>query len=131
MVVVAVLAVAAFAVFRLHGIFGSQNINASAGGKDESKNVIPKDVVYQIFGPPGTHGQVDYLDEYAQPKRAEFSSLPWSFDINTLMTSVFASVVAQGDSDTIGCRIVVNGVVRDEHTVSTRDAQASCLAKAA
>jgi regulator of RNase E activity RraA len=44
---------------------------------------------------------------------------------------VFANVVAQGDSDTIGCRIVVNGVVRDQQSVAGLNAQVFCLDKAA
>jgi hypothetical protein len=131
MVVVAVVAVSSFAVFRLHGIFGSHNINADVGSKDDSKNIIPKNVVYEVFGPVGTKGQVNYLDERAQPERMDFTALPWSFTITTTLPTVFASVVAQGDSETIGCRITVDGIVRDEHSVSTRDAQTFCLVKAA
>jgi hypothetical protein len=131
LVVVAVIAVAGFAVFRLHGIFGSQNINARAHDKDDSRNIIPKNVVYEIFGPSATKGQVNFLDERAQPQRADFTALPWSFTITTTLSSVFASVVAQGDSETIGCRITVDGVVRDEHSVNIQDAQSFCLVKAA
>ncbi|TDH50665.1 MmpS family transport accessory protein [Mycobacterium talmoniae] len=131
LVVLAIIASAGYAVFRLHGIFGSHNINAAVGDKDDSTNIIPKDVVYEVFGPPGTTGQVHYLDERAQPQRADFRDLPWSFTISTTLPTVFASVVAQGDSATLGCRITVNGAVRDEHSVHTEDAETFCLVKAA
>ncbi|MEZ0364370.1 MmpS family transport accessory protein [Mycobacterium sp. pUA109] len=131
LVVLAIIASAGYAVFRLHGIFGSHNINAAVGDKDDSANVIPKDVVYEVFGPAGTTGQVHYLDEQTQPQRASFTDLPWSFTITTTLPTVFASVVAQGDSGTLGCRIIVNGAVRDEHAVHTANAQTFCLVKAA
>ncbi|CPZ73119.1 membrane protein mmpS4 [Mycobacteroides abscessus] len=53
LVVVLVVAAAAFGVYRLHGVFGSTNINQAVGIKDDSKNIIPKDIVYEIFGPQG------------------------------------------------------------------------------
>ncbi|ETZ94417.1 conserved membrane family protein, partial [Mycobacteroides abscessus MAB_030201_1061] len=55
---VLVVAAAAFGVYRLHGVFGSTNINQAVGIKDDSKNIIPKDIVYEIFGPAGTKGEV-------------------------------------------------------------------------
>ncbi len=73
---VLVVAAAAFGVYRLHGVFGSTNINQAVGIKDDSKNIIPKDIVYEIFGPAGTKGEVNYLDDKAQPQRAVFTTLP-------------------------------------------------------
>lgn len=93
---VLVVAAAAFGVYRLHGVFGSTNINQAVGIKDDSKNIIPKDIVYEIFGPAGTKGEVNYLDDKAQPQRAVFTTLPWKLTITTTMTSVFANVVAMG-----------------------------------
>jgi hypothetical protein len=129
LVVVLVVAFATFAVYRIHGFAGGGK--ASSDLADESKPVIPKDVIYEVFGPAGTRGQVNFLDERSQPLRDDFTTLPWSFTISTKLTSVFANVIAQGDSDTIGCRITVNGEVRDEQTVATRDAQVFCLVKSA
>ena len=44
---------------------------------------------------------------------------------------MFANLVAQGDSDTIGCRITVNGELREDESSTGHDAQAFCLVKAA
>ncbi len=129
LVVVLVVGIAGAAVYRLHGMVDAKPVADEM--LDESKPVIPKDVIYEVFGPAGTRGQVNYLDERSQPQHADFESLPWSFTISTKLTSIFANVVAQGDSDTIGCRIIVNGEVRDEQSVTTHDAQAFCLVKSA
>lgn len=131
LVVVLVIAAAAFGVYRLHGVFGSTNINQAVGIKDDSKNIIPKDIVYEIFGPAGTKGEVNYLDDKAQPQRAVFTTLPWKLTITTTMTSVFANVVAMGDSDEIGCRILSNGEVKDEQNASNHNAQVFCMVKSA
>ncbi|SKW80531.1 membrane protein MmpS [Mycobacteroides abscessus subsp. abscessus] len=47
------------------------------------------------------------------------------------MTSVFANVVAMGDSDEIGCRILSNGEVKDEQNASNHNAQVFCMVKSA
>ncbi len=38
-------------------------------------------------------------------------------------------LVAQGNGNTIGCRITVNGVVKDERTVNAVNAYTFCLDK--
>jgi hypothetical protein len=37
--------------------------------------------------------------------------------------------VAQGDSDSIGCRIIIDDVVKDERSVDTMNAYTFCLDK--
>ena len=74
---------------------------------------------------------MSYLDQKAQPTQADFTSLPWTFTVTTTVPAVMASVVAQGNSDTIGCRITVNGEVKDERSSAGHHAQTSCLVKAA
>jgi Mycobacterium membrane protein len=48
--------------------------------------------------------------------------------ISTTEPAVFANIVAQGDSDSIGCRII-NGAVKDERSVNTLNAYTFCLDK--
>ena len=130
-VMVIVVAVGAFTVSRLHGIFGSDPYAPDAGNADAIVQFNPKHVLYEIFGPAGTVADINYLDADAQPQRVDAVPLPWSLELVTTLTAVAANVVAQGDSDTIGCRITVNGDVRDEHSVDSHNAQTSCLVKSA
>ena len=131
MVMVIVVAVGAFTVSRLHRVFGSDPYVPDAGNADAIVQFNPKHVLYEIFGPAGTVADINYLDADAQPQRVDAVTLPWSLMLVTTLTAVSANVVAQGDSDTIGCRITVNGDVRDEHSVDSRNAQTSCLVKSA
>jgi Mycobacterium membrane protein len=130
-VMVVVVAVGAFTVSRLHGIFGSHMYAPDSGNSDAIVAFNPKHVLYEIFGPKGAVADINYLDENAQPHLVDDATLPWSFMLVTTLTAVSANVVAQGDSATIGCRITVNGVVRDEQTVDAHNAQTSCLVKSA
>lgn len=130
LVITAVVLVGGFIAYRLHKIFGSHGLS-SAGQVEAIEPINVKQVTYQIFGPAGTAGHVTYLDANAQPHGANFTTLPWSYTVTTTLPGVFAAVVAQGDSDTIGCRIVVDGRLKDEQSANNLNAQTSCLDKAA
>jgi Mycobacterium membrane protein len=130
LIAVAVVAVASFGVYRLHGIFGSHyNPSTASGFSNEIIPFNPKHVVVEVFGAPGAVATINYLDVNAQPQHADGVSLPWSYDAMTTEPAVFLNVVAQGNSDSIGCRISIDGVVKDERTVNTMNAYAYCLDK--
>lgn len=131
-VILIVVAVAAFGVFRLHGVFGkTETTRPGSGLANDTKPFNPKTVVYEIYGPPGTVATINYLDLDAQPQIARDVTLPWSITLTTTAPAASANIVAQGDSDTIGCRITVNGELKDEKTNTGVNAQTFCLVKSA
>lgn len=130
LVAVVVAAATGFSVYRLHGMFGSHGNTSAAGGI--SNEIVPfnaKQVILEVFGAPGSVATINYLDVNAQPQQVHDATLPWSHTITTTQPAVFANVVAQGNSDVIGCRITVNGVVKDERTVNKVHAYTFCLDK--
>jgi Mycobacterium membrane protein len=130
LVAVVVVAVAGFAVYRLNGIFGSQDVTSTPNGADNNTEPFnPKHVVLEVFGPPGAVATITYLDVNAQPQRVDGATLPWSYDTTTTQPAVFVNVAAQGDSDTIGCRIKIDDVVKDERSANTLNAYTFCLDK--
>lgn len=129
MVIVAVLVVvlAGFAIYRLHGIFGSQSgTSANSGLANEIVPFNPKHVVLEVFGRPGATATINYLDVNAQPQQVKDAPLPWSFTITTTEPAVIGNVVAQGNGDSLGCRITVKGEVKDQRTVDKADAYTFC-----
>lgn len=131
LVLVVVLTVSGLVVSRLHRIFGSQDLNAGAGEGIEIVQFNPKDVKYEVFGPAGTTANINYWDAEANTHQINGAPVPWSYTVTTTLPSVSANIVAQGDSDQIGCRITVDGVVREEKTVRGVNAQTFCLVKSA
>jgi hypothetical protein len=130
LIAVAVVAVAGFAVYRLHGAFGSNHKTSTASAlSNEIVPFNPKHVVLEVFGPPGTVATINYLDINAQPQRVDDVTLPWTYDTTTTQPAVFVNVVAQGNSDSLGCRITIDDVVKDERQVNTVNAYAYCLDK--
>lgn len=131
-VAVIVVAIVAFSVYRLHGIFGSNNeVSRPAADSLENTGYNPKRVLLEVFGSPGSVATINYLDEHAQPQRVENATLPWSHTLTTNDPTLFADLRAQGDGDTISCRITANGVVTDERSTSTVNGYIACLDKSA
>jgi hypothetical protein len=130
LVAIVVVALAGFAVYRLNGIFASQDVTSTPGGAaDEIVPFNPKHVVLEVFGPPGAVATVTYLDVNAQPQHADAVPLPWAYDTTTTQPSVFVNVSAQGDGNSIGCRIKIDDQVKDERVVNTLNAYTFCLDK--
>ena len=99
LVIVAVVAVAAFCVDRLRGVFGVHDSRPITSGiADDIKPFNPKHVVYQVYGPAGTIANINYLDINAQPQRASNVPLPWTLSVITTLPSVSVNVVAQADT---------------------------------
>jgi Mycobacterium membrane protein len=130
LVLVTVLAVSGLIVSRLHKIFGSQDVNAGAGAGIEIVQFNPKIVVYDVFGPAGTTATIDYFDADANTHEVN-TTLPWSTTISTTLPAVSANIMAQGNGDQIGCRVTVDGVVRDQKSTDGLNAQTFCLVKSA
>lgn len=132
-VVVALAATAGtIAVVNLRGAFGSDEIFSWSGsGSAVIESINEKHVSYEVFGPSDAAGGVSYLSKQAQPEQASFTGLPWTHTMTTTSPAVIANLVAQGDSDQIGCRISVNGKVLDEQIATGHHAQVFCLVKAA
>lgn len=131
LILAVVLAVSGLVVLRLHRVFGSQDLNAAAGQGIEIVQFNPKDVTYQIFGPPGSTANINYWDAEANTHQVNGVPLPWSLTVTTTLPSVSANIMAQGTGEEIGCRIVVDNVLRDEQRAVGVNAQTFCLVKSA
>jgi hypothetical protein len=132
LLIVAVVAIGGFTVDRVRGYFGAHGHAGGSSTKfEDTKPFNPKVVIYEIFSPNGTVADINYLDLNADPQRVDSAPLPWSLTLSTTDPAVSPNIVAQGRSDTIGCRITVNGVVKDERTSNGVNAQTFCLVKSA
>ncbi|MEW5808237.1 MAG: MmpS family transport accessory protein [Actinomycetota bacterium] len=131
LLIVAVIAIAATVVYRMHGFFGSNNetTRPGAGLAQDAEPFNPKVVTYEITGPTGTVANINYLDLDATPHRVDNAPLPWSLTLKTTKPSASATIIAQGDGDSIGCRVLVDDEVRDQQASAGVNAQTSCLVK--
>ncbi|MDX1881952.1 MmpS family transport accessory protein [Mycolicibacterium sp. 120270] len=129
---VLVLAVAGFAVLRIRGVFGSHELPTYAGSMSDNTNKTdPKSLIYEVWGPPGATADINYIDDEGETNQVNDATLPWSHEIISNAPSVMGNIVAQGDSDFIGCRITSDGEVKDERTVNQVSAYIYCVVKSA
>jgi Mycobacterium membrane protein len=131
-VVAIVVAVAGFCICRLRSVLGVHDYASTTSTiADDIRPFNPKHVTYEVFGPVGTLANINYLDINAQPKRVDDAILPWSLSLTTTLPSVSVNIVAQGNTTEIGCRILVNGDVKDQKRENEASAQTYCLVKSA
>ena len=134
LVILAVVVVGGFVVDRVHGYFGSEKRPSYADSNLESAERCshPKrNLPYEVFGAPGTVADISYFDVNSDPKRVDGATLPWSLNITTTTAPLMGDLVANGNSDSIGCRIVVDGVVKAEKISNEVNAFTFCLVKSA
>jgi hypothetical protein len=132
LVSIIVVAVVVTGATRLHGIFSSQDhTSRPSADTPENTGFNPKRVHLEVLGDPGARATINFLDEHAQPQRVDDAPLPWSHELVTEDTTLFADLRAQGDSSSITCRITVNGTVTDERSTNDVNGYIACLDKTA
>lgn len=129
-VLIIVLAVSGLVVSRLHKQFASADLNANAGAGIEIVQFNPKIMVYDVYGSPGDTATISYFDPDANVHTVT-ATLPWSVTLSTTLPTVSANLMARADGDQIGCRVTVNGIVREEQSANGIQAQTYCLVKSA
>lgn len=122
--------VGAVTVAHLRSRFGTDGALVTPVGSDTADNFNPKVVVYEVFGTAST-AVINYTDLDGLPQRTAEVGLPWTLRLETTVPSVMPNLVAQGDGDSIGCRVTVDDVVKDERTAHGVNAATYCLVKAA
>jgi hypothetical protein len=109
LVIVAVLALSGFVVYRLHGVFG---VHKGSFGADSSADVLDqyngKTIKLEVWGSPGSKATINYLDENSHPQQALNVDLPWSTVLSSTKPGIPANLVAQGDGSWIACDFVVD-----------------------
>ncbi len=127
---VGAIAVGTVSVAHLRSVFGSHGAVVTPVGSDTADSFNPKVVTYEVFG-TGATATINYTDLDGLPQRTGEVSLPWSLTLETTVPSVMPNLLAQGDGQSISCRVTVDDVVKDERTVQGVNPATYCLVKAA
>jgi Mycobacterium membrane protein len=128
--IVASVAVGGVAITQFRSVFGSSPVVVTPKSSDSAADFNPKVVTYEVFGSAST-AVINYLDLDGKPQRVASAALPWSLRLTTTSPSASPNLLAQGDGDTISCRITVDDEVKDERTATGVNAATFCLVKSA
>lgn len=129
-VTVIAVGIGCVAVWKVHEMSAPGPV-ASVLAAQAPEQFTPKRMTYELFGSPGSGGLLTYVDVDGYPHRVDVGELPWSHTETTTLTVVSGSISAQVDGGEVGCRILVNDVVRDEHSSSHSNADVTCRVKSA
>ena len=131
--VLVAVTIGGFVVFRMHEVFGSDNeiTREGSGIANDAAPFNPKRVTYEVFGPAGAVATINYLDLSANPQSVKDVPLPWALTLTTTSPATSPILLAQGSTDTIGCRITIDGKVKDEKSTEGVDAFTFCQVKSA
>ena len=125
-VCVVVAAVAALVMDKARGVFGSEDGTGTLDKKFAIVEFNPKRITYEVFGDFRGWGRIDYWDKDTKPVDVSMTALPWTHTETTVLPVGTGDVSAQSDGSYIGCRILVNGEVRVEHTATGEHAGVWC-----
>ncbi|MCV7301813.1 hypothetical protein H7J93_19495 [Mycobacterium barrassiae] len=128
--IVVAVAAGALAVSQLRSVFGAHPVVVTPIGAGTAEDTSPKVVVYEVFG-SGNSAVINYMDLNGKPQRAPDVALPWSISLETTAAAASVSLLAQGDGNSITCRVTVDGEVKDERTATGVNAETYCLVKSA
>jgi hypothetical protein len=133
LLVLLMVVIGGFVITRMHGIFGSDTeiTREGSGINNDAKPFNPKQVTYEVFGPAGSVATINYLDLAANPQSVRGAPLPWLLTLSTTAPATMPILLAQGNAESIGCRITVDGKVKDEKSASGVDAFTFCQVKSA
>jgi hypothetical protein len=133
LLVLLMVVIGGFVISRMHGIFGSdtQITREGSGINNDAKPFNPKQVTYEVFGPAGAVATINYLDLSANPQSVKGAPLPWLLTLTTTAPATSPILLAQGNAESIGCRITVDGKVKDEKSATGVDAFTFCQVKSA
>lgn len=130
LLVVVALTAGALVVMNVRKVFGSNPVVVTERTSDTAEDFNPTFVTYEVFG-SGATAVINYMDLDGKPQRVESAPLPWTVTLQTTLPSVQANIVAQGDGDSIGCRVTVDKEVKTERTATGVNAETYCYVKAA
>jgi len=130
LIAVIALAVGAVAMWKVHQ-FSAPPPVITVNGPAAPPEFTPKRLTYELFGSVGEGGMLVWVDIDGHPHKVDLTTLPWSHTETTTLTVVSGSISAQVHGGQVGCRLLVNGVVRAEQSDTHQDAHVFCLVKSA
>ncbi|CAN5316276.1 MmpS family transport accessory protein [soil metagenome] len=130
LVIVVALAVGSLGMWKVHQSSAPGPVLA-VNPPQAPEEFTPKRLTYELFGDIGSGGLLDYIDIDGHPHEVQLTDLPWSHTETTTLTVVSGSISAQVHGGQVGCRMLVNDVVRDEQSATRQDADVTCRVKSA
>jgi hypothetical protein len=103
----------------------------TVNGPQAPEEFNPKHLTYELSGSIGSGGMLVYVDIDGHPHKVDLKALPWAHTETTVLTVVSGSISAHVHGGQATCRMLVDGVVRDQQSSTHSDADVQCRVKSA
>lgn len=130
LVIVVAVGVGALGMLKVHQM-SAPGPAVTVNDAQAPEQFTPKALTYELDGSLGGGGMLSYIDIDGHPHTVQLNELPWSHTETTTLTVVSGSVSAQVRGGEVHCRILVNGIVREQQSASRQDADVTCRVKSA
>ena len=130
LVAVVAIGVGAVCMWKVHEASAPGPVLA-VNGPQAPEEFNTKQLTYELDGSLGDGGMLSYIDIDGHPHTVDLTALPWTHTETTTLTVVSGSISAQVHGGDVRCRMLVNGVVRDEQSATREDADVTCRVKSA
>ena len=130
LVITVVLVLSAVCMWKVHKQTNPGPILAVSPAQ-APEEFTPKRMTYELFGDVGSGGILTYIDIDGYPHKVDLTTLPWTHTETTTLSVVSGSISAQVHGGQVGCRMLINDVVRDEQSATRQDADVTCRVKSA
>jgi hypothetical protein len=130
LVTVVALALGAVCMWKVHQ-FSEPKPVITVNGPQAPEEFNPKRLTYEVSGSVGSGGMLVYVDIDGHPHKVDVKALPWSHTETTVLTVVSGSISAHVHGGQAVCRMLVDGVVRDQQSTTHADADVQCRVKSA
>lgn len=130
LVAVVVVGVGLICMWKVHQ-FSEPEPVTTVNGPQAPEQFNIKRLTYEVFGSVGKGGKLVYVDIEGHPHQVDVTTLPWSHTETTTLTVASGSISVHVHGGQVGCRMLVDGVVRDEQFGNHQDADVECRVKSA
>jgi hypothetical protein len=130
LVAVVAVGVGLLCMYKVHQ-FSEPEPVITVNGPQAPEEFNLKRITYEVFGDVGQGGKLVYVDIDGHPHEVDITTLPWSHTESTTLTVASGSISVHVHGGQVGCRMLVDGVIRDEHSGDHPDADVQCRVKSA
>jgi hypothetical protein len=127
---VIVVGVGLVCMYKVHQ-FSEPEPVITVNGPQAPEQFNVKQLTYEVFGSLGTGGKLVYVDIEGHPHQVDLTTLPWSHTENTTLTVASGSISVHVHGGQVSCRMLVDGIVRDQQTGNHQNADVECRVKSA
>ncbi|AAS05678.1 MmpS family transport accessory protein [Mycobacterium avium] len=130
LVAVVAVGVGLLCMYKVHQ-FSEPEPVITVNGPQAPEQFNLKRITYEVFGSAGQGGKLVYVDIDGHPHQVDITTLPWTHTESTTLSVASGSISVHVHGGQVGCRMLVNDVVRDEQSGNHQDADVQCRVKSA